>query len=583
MSSVNSVAKYIKTPCPLILDLVSVFTMGQNRTCKVAYFIPLALSPTVLAAQLCTANQTCWPSADLWSAFNASIDGQLVAPHPPGWACHDPNYDEVVCNDFKANWNSSFWRANQTGAMQNPVWDSPQCNVDSPRNATCDQGFVPHYSVDAKSESHVSEAVRFADKYNLRLVVKNTGHDFLGRSSGESSFGIWTHNLKGINFTDVFVATGCPQNETSGRAVTVKAAEQWLDVYKAVDVHNASVVGGAARSVGAAGGWVQGGGHSPLGGLFGMGVDNVLQFTMVKPDGQIVKANKCQNQDLFWALRGGGSGTWGVTLDVTYKTYPRISANVVGMIVNTTNAGKLSELSEVFLQALPNITDQGLRGFGFWEPPTSLIVLWIHPNSSSLQHTNNTLQPIYNWIDANNGTQAQIVTSSHPTFYDMFNTYIRDESIGAPIWFGTRLVSRDTFSRNSKELVKYIWGDGKRLGASFSIIGGGAISKFDPESTGLNPQWRKDAIVSWTFGGGWAANASAEEIEQIKTDTTRIVQRFGKVAGLDDAAYFNEADPLEPQWKKSFFGSHYDRLLKIKQDVDPKGLFTCNRCVGSDL
>jgi hypothetical protein len=187
------------------------------------------------------------------------------------------------------------------------------------------------------------------------------------------------------------------------------------------------------------------------------------------------------------------------------------------------------------------------------------MVLWIHPNSSSLQFTNSTLQPIYNWLNANNATQTQIITSAHPTFYDMFNTYIQDQSIGTPTWFGTRLVSREAFATNSKELVKYIWGDGKRLGASFNIskcllvtspihsneyvVGGGVISKVDPESTGLNPQWRKDAIVSWTFGGGWTDNATTEEIEQIKTDTTRIVQRFGKVAGLDDAAYFNEADP----------------------------------------
>ena len=40
---------------------------------------------------------------------------------------------------------------------------------------------------------------------------------------------------------------------------------------------------------------------------------------------------------------------------------------------------------------------------------------------------------------------------------------------------------------------------------------------------------------------------------------------------------------LEPQWKKVFFGSHYDRLLSIKHKVDPQNLFTCNRCVGSDL
>ncbi|QRW23165.1 FAD-binding domain protein [Rhizoctonia solani] len=558
--------------------------MGQIQAFAVAFLTSLALLPTVLAAELCQANQSCWPSVDAWSTFNTSIGGQLVAPHPPGWACHDPNYDEIACNDFKANWNSSFWRANQTGAMQNPIWDSLQCSFGSPRDETCDQGFVPYYSVDAQSDIHVIEAVKFADRYNLSLVVKSTGHDYLGRSSGaEGSFSIWTHNLRGIDFTNSFVASGCSQNETALPAVTVKAAEQWLDVYKAADAHNVSVVGATARSVGAAGGWVQGGGHSMLSGLFGMGVDNVLQFTLVKPDGQTVLVSKCQNQDLFWALCGGGGSTWGVALDVTYKTHPPVNVNVVRMILNATNAGKIAELSEVILGALPGITDQGIRGYGVWGPPTSLMVLLIHPNSSSLQSTNNTLRPIYNWINNNSDTEAQITTSAHPTFYDMFNNYIQDPSIGVPIWFGTRLVSREAFAKNSKELLKYIWGDGKRLGANFNIIGGGAVSRVDPELTSLNPQWRKDAIVNWIFGGGWAANASAEEIEQIKSDTTQIVQRFSEVAGLDDAAYFNEADPLEPQWKKSFFGSHYDRLLKIKQGVDPKGLFRCNRCVGSDL
>lgn len=52
-----------------------------------------------------------------------------------------------------------------------------------------------------------------------------------------------------------------------------------LDVYKVADDHNVIVVGGAANSVGAAGGWVQGGGHSLLGGLYGVGVDSRCLFT----------------------------------------------------------------------------------------------------------------------------------------------------------------------------------------------------------------------------------------------------------------------------------------------------------------
>jgi hypothetical protein len=86
------------------------------------------------------------------------------------------------------------------------------------------------------------------------------------------------------------------------------------------------VVGGNSYSVGAAGGWVLGGGHSSLSPQYGLGVDSrllysckslvevtndstdVVQFEIVTPDGKLRTANAHQNKDLFWALQGGGPG-----------------------------------------------------------------------------------------------------------------------------------------------------------------------------------------------------------------------------------------------------------------------------------
>lgn len=247
-------------------------------------FILISLSvlfSSRLASSLCTASQKCWPSPFTWSAFNASINGHLVAPRPPAWPCHDPNYDEAACEVVKAQWFDPFWRANQTGAMQDPVWESPDCGISSPRNVTCKQGFVPTYAVVAHEASDVSKAVAFAGQHNLRLVVKNTGHDYLGRSSAAGSLSIWLHQLKGMNFTDSFTAAGCSGRTSGVPAVTLGAAEQWLDVYQAANERNITIVGGAARSVGAAGGWVQGGGHGLLGGLYGL----AQQFTRKYPQG----------------------------------------------------------------------------------------------------------------------------------------------------------------------------------------------------------------------------------------------------------------------------------------------------------
>ncbi|KAB5588743.1 hypothetical protein CTheo_7820 [Ceratobasidium theobromae] len=506
--------------------------------------------------------------------------------HPPAWPCHDPHYDETTCNNVKTHWNNSLWRSNQAGAMHDLAWESMGCDIDTPRNVTCAQGFVPVYSVAAESASDVSKAVKFASQHNLRLVIKNTGHDFLGRSSGEGAFSIWTHKLKGIKFTDSFVPKGCLNAKSGVPAVTLGAAEQWLDVYKAADDHNVTVVGGAARSVGAAGGWVQGGGHSPLGGLYGMGVDNVLQFTVVKADGQVVTVNGCQNKDLFWALRGGGGSTWGVTLDVTYKTHPALSSAVaLGFQVNTTSPEQLASATARFLENLPNVTDSGIRGYCLWPNSThSLQCIFFHPNSPSVKSTNSTFEPMFTWASQNNGAIVRTFGATHRTFYDMFNTYIIDVGIITSSYTGSRLVSRAALTRASKKLAKLSLapGNSKIHFVSASIIGGGAVSKVDPESTGLNPKWRKDALVLWMFTGSWDDTTPPEIIELTKQTITNFTQKLGQYSGLHQATYLNEADPREPQWKKAFFGSHYRRLLKIKRAVDPKGLFTCNRCIGSN-
>lgn len=74
--------------------------------------------------------------------------------------------------------------------------------------------------------------------------------------------------------------------------------------------------------MGVVGGWLQGGGHGALTPRYGLGVDNVVEVEVVTVDGQVRTANLCQNSDLFWALRGGGGGTWGVVTKATFLAHP---------------------------------------------------------------------------------------------------------------------------------------------------------------------------------------------------------------------------------------------------------------------
>lgn len=113
------------------------------------------------------------------------------------------------------------------------------------------------------------------------------------------------------------------------------------------------VPGGNCPSIGIAGGWVQGGGNGLLSPSFGMGSDNVLQykvvcalivfssryfisncFLKVTADGKLRIANRCRNKDLFWALRGGGGGTYGVVVETVLRTYPEFSLIVSNFVVS---------------------------------------------------------------------------------------------------------------------------------------------------------------------------------------------------------------------------------------------------------
>lgn len=142
-----------------------------------------------------------------------------------------------------------------------------------------------------------------ARKNNIRLIVKNSGHDYLGRSSAPNALSIWVHHMKGIKeHPDGFSPTNC-NVAIDGLAITAGAGTQMLEAYRATALFNRTVVGGNGRTV-ALGGFMTGGGHSILAPHYGMAADQVLEMELVTPGGDIAIANECQNTDLFWAMRG---------------------------------------------------------------------------------------------------------------------------------------------------------------------------------------------------------------------------------------------------------------------------------------
>lgn len=141
------------------------------------------------------------------------------------------------------------------------------------------------YSAAVRSTKHIQAATRFAARHNIRLAIKNTGHDFAGRSLAPLSLQIFTHHMKDITFAKKFVPAGFHGDKSNlGPAVTISAGVQLQELYKFCAEKNISVVAGFSSTVGAAGGYIQGGGHSILGPWKGLASDHTLQFSVVTAD-----------------------------------------------------------------------------------------------------------------------------------------------------------------------------------------------------------------------------------------------------------------------------------------------------------
>ena len=246
-----------------------------------------------------------WPGEAEWQGLNTKVGGQLTAVHSPLDACKGG--DKAACDAvFKQLKNPYFIRDN-VALTQTTGWAEAWTSSPSA------------YAIDARNAADVAAAVNFAREHKLRLVVRGGGHAYQGTSNAPDSLLIRTQPMNQIELHDAFVAQGC--SEAPQHAVSLGSGNIWLKAYAAVTKAGRYVQGGGCVTVGVAG-LIQGGGFGSFSKNFGMAAASLLEAEIVTADGEIRIANACTNPDLFWALKGGGGGSFGVVTRLTLKTYP---------------------------------------------------------------------------------------------------------------------------------------------------------------------------------------------------------------------------------------------------------------------
>ena len=566
--------------------------------------LPALGRPNVFASRRIRPSDPEWPKADSWEKLKQAVEGNLLRPKQLLSPCQDEP-KAAACADLMKNLRNPFYLGDQASGTQISGW------LDAWTPA------ASAYAVAARNTSHVAAAVNFAREHNLRLVVKGAGHSYLGTSNAPDSLLVWTRLMNKVTLHDAFVGQGCEGKFAPVAAVTAESGAVWIDLYNAVTGQAGRYVqGGGCADVGVAG-LVQSGGFGSFSKGFGSAAASLLEAEVVTADGAIRVANACRNPDLFWAIKGGGGGSWGVVTKVTLRTHtlPQFFGGAVGKIkANSDNAFKrlISRFVDFYAQNLFN----SHWGEQIALAPDNTLKLLMVCQGLNAQEIKQTWQPFFDWV---NSDSEFVVTDKfnsgarearHWWEVEGNNSMIADQREGAPkhhgwwrgdqdqvgafihgyesLWLPASLLQEKAQTRFCETL--FAASRHKKLELHFNkgLAGAPAEASAAARDTATNPAVL-DAFVLVIIADGErpsfpgltrpamdldAAHKDAREIDNAADQLRRLVPNAGSY--VSESNYFNRS------WQEAYWGTNYSKLQAIKKKYDPEGLFFVHHGVGSE-
>lgn len=424
------------------------------------------------------------------------------------------------------------------------------------------------------------------------------------RSSGAYALSIWTRYLKNVSFQSNWKVPGS-HNETD----TVLVAASGLNYGDAVRhalKYDHVVVSGNDATVGL-GGHIQGGGHGPLSSTFGLASDNVYQVRAVTTQGDIITADATQNQDLWWALKGGGAGQYAIVTEYVLKAHPAPSVVQMGFSISSkgnslaANESTWKALSS-FLRQVPDLMDAGLAG--------AMVIQGHHDGAVSVnqgfyafgkskaeaERLNNQIISRIRSAAGGNSSVLSVTASEtsdpipYKTFFEALNAAGSNQA-GAVSVPTSHLLGRPELSEiDDDTLISYLRRaitNSVPSNSGYGVFGlqGGPGPAKTPENMrgALLPAWRHTYLHAMSYSTTVDTSLKPSELfRQVSEDINENKETLWKEWAPNTGAYMNEANPFDPDFKNNFYGSSYDRLVEIKKKYDPTESLWVLSGVGSD-
>jgi FAD/FMN-containing dehydrogenase len=548
-----------------------------------------------------------WPDPADWSTLSDSVGGRLRKVESPFVECANAPAG-AACTDLFESLGNPFFIGDNVALTQTLGWT----------DAWTSQPSV--YAVLAQSSADVAAAVKFARRHRLRLVVKGGGHSYLGGSNAPDSLLIWTRDMRAIELVDRFVPQGGQGRVAPEPAVRVDTGARWLEAYDAVTTRAGRYVqGGGCTTVGVAG-LVLGGGFGSFSKGFGSGAANLLEAEVVTADGAVRIANAFTNPDLFWALKGGGGGSFGVVTRLTLRTHElpayfgEVRANIsagsdaayralvqhmvafyraslmnphwgeqisfqgrqlsVSMVFQGLDQGQAKQIWAPFfdwVSARPadyTLSDQAVLAVparDFWNPA----VLGSVPGI--IHGDDRPGAPKSNFFWANNADEAGQVLHSYQS-----------------TWLSQQLVAPRHQPALVDALVRASQSWQVTLHCNKGLAGAPAHVLTWTADTAMNPAVLDAfalAIAAANEPPAYPRVAGHEPNVAQGRNEARLVNAamaLLKALAPQPGSYVSETDYFQTNWQTAFWGDNYARLKKVKDRYDPDGLFFVHHGVGSE-
>jgi FAD/FMN-containing dehydrogenase len=394
----------------------------------------------------------------------------------------------------------------------------------------------------------------------------------------------------------------------------------WIDVYHAVTTLGGRYAqGGGCTTVGVAG-LVQSGGFGNFSKNFGTAASNLLEAEVVTADGAVLTVNEHVHPELFWALKGGGGGSFGVVTRLTLRTFelPQFFGAVFGRIVAASDEAYRTLVARVMAFYGESLFNrhwgEQIRFSGDNALEFSMVFQGL-----TKEEAEQTWAPFLQWVRGrteytfDQPMQVLALPARHFWDADFYRKQApqlmaADDRPHAPayhmVWAGDRdQIGWFIYSYQSAWMPASLLSPARQpalanalyaasrhhdfaLHFNKALAGGEPSAIARTRATATHPQVA-DAFalaICANAGGPAFEGMPAPDLAEARRKSARVSQAMNalRVAAPGAGSYVSESDYFQHDWQHAFWGSNYERLARAKRRYDPDGLFIVHHGVGSE-